>query len=313
MELIRGLHNLQPRHCGCVGTIGAFDGVHLGHQELMSRLVAKGKELALPTVVICFEPLPREYFAPAEAPARLMSFKEKFIALRKLGIDRVLRIRFDERFRSMTAEDFIQHVFVEGLGVKYIVVGDDLRFGQDRKGDTNVLRAAGEKQGFEVVDTASVLDDGERISSTRIRQCLENADFDEAEQLLGQAYSISGKVVYGRQVGRTIGLPTANMELHRFRAALSGVYAVEVSGFDGKTYQGMANIGTRPTIGDRVKAILEVHLLDYSGNLYGKTIDVVFRHRIRDEMKFDSIEELKQTIHADIEKGREYFSNQTSA
>jgi riboflavin kinase/FMN adenylyltransferase len=296
-----------------VGTIGAFDGVHLGHQELMTRLVAKGKELALPTVVICFEPLPREYFAPAEAPARLMSFKEKFIALRKLGIDRVLRIRFDERFRSMTAEDFIQHVFVDGLGVKYIVVGDDLRFGQDRKGDTKVLRAAGQMQGFDVVDTASVLEDSQRISSTRIRQCLENADFDEAAKLLGQPYSISGKVVYGRQVGRTIGIPTANMELHRFRAALSGVYAVEVSGFNGDTYHGMANVGTRPTIGDRVKAILEVHLLDYSGNLYGKTIDVVFRHRIRDEMKFDSIEELKTTIHADIEKGREYFNNQINA
>jgi riboflavin kinase/FMN adenylyltransferase len=301
MELIRGLHNLQPRHRGCVGTIGAFDGVHLGHQELMTRLVAKGKELALPTVVICFEPLPREYFAPAEAPARLMSFKEKFIALRKLGIDRVLRIRFDERFRSMTAEDFIQHVFVDGLGVKYIVVGDDLRFGQDRKGDTKILRAAGQMQGFDVVDTASVLEDSQRISSTRIRK------------LLGQPYSISGKVVYGRQVGRTIGIPTANMELHRFRAALSGVYAVEVSGFNGDTYHGMANVGTRPTIGDRVKAILEVHLLDYSGNLYGKTIDVVFRHRIRDEMKFDSIEELKTTIHADIEKGREYFNNQINA
>jgi riboflavin kinase/FMN adenylyltransferase len=296
-----------------VGTIGAFDGVHLGHQELMTRLVAKGKELALPTVVICFEPLPCEYFAPAEAPARLMSFKEKFIALRKLGIDRVLRIRFDERFRSMTAEDFIQHVFVDGLGVKYIVVGDDLRFGQDRKGDTKVLRAAGQMQGFDVVDTASVLEDSQRISSTRIRQCLENADFDEAAKLLGQPYSISGKVVYGRQVGRTIGIPTANMELHRFRAALSGVYAVEVSGFNGNTYHGMANVGTRPTIGDRVKAILEVHLLDYSGNLYGKTIDVVFRHRIRDEMKFDSIEELKTTIHADIEKGREYFNNQINA
>jgi riboflavin kinase/FMN adenylyltransferase len=313
MELIRGLHNVQPRHYGCVGTIGAFDGVHLGHQELMTRLVAKGKELGLPTIVICFEPLPREYFAPAEAPARLMSFKEKFIALRKLGIDRVLRIRFDDRFRNMTAEDFIQHVFVDGLGVKYIVVGDDLRFGQGRKGDTNVLRAAGQKKGFEVVDTASVLEDGERVSSTRIRQCLENAEFDEAALLLGQPYSISGKVVYGRQVGRTIGVPTANMELHRFRAALSGVYAVEVNGFDGNTYQGMANVGTRPTIGDRVKAILEVHLLDYSGNLYGKTIGVVFRYRIRDEMKFDSLEALKKTIHADIEKGREYFNNQTSA
>jgi riboflavin kinase/FMN adenylyltransferase len=313
MELIRGLHNLQPRHRGCVGTIGAFDGVHLGHQELMTRLVAKGKELNLPTTVICFEPLPREYFAPAEAPARLMSFKEKFVALRKLGIDRVLRIRFDARFRSMTAEDFIQHVFVDGLNVKYIVVGDDLRFGQGRKGDANVLRAAGVKQGFEVVDTGSVLEDGKRISSTRIRQCLENADFYEAAQLLGQPYTVSGKVVYGRQVGRSIGIPTANMELHRFRAALSGVYAVEVSGFDDNTYHGMANVGTRPTIGDRVKAILEVHLLDYSGNLYGKTIDVVFRYRIRDEMKFESLEELKRTIHADIEHGREYFNNQASA
>ncbi|MEH6550493.1 MAG: bifunctional riboflavin kinase/FAD synthetase [Pseudomonadales bacterium] len=306
MELIRGLHNLRPHHRGCVGTVGAFDGVHRGHQALFDSLIETGRELNLPTVAICFEPLPREYFFPSDSPARLMSFREKFVALQALGLDRVLRIRFTDTFRAMRAEEFIKQVFVDGLGIRHIVVGDDLRFGAGRKGDANVLRAAGKDFGFAVEDTASVVSGDERISSSRIRNCLEQADFSTAEELLGRPFSLTGKVVYGRQLGRTLGVPTANMEMHRFRAPLDGVYAVEVP-INGRLHRGVANVGTRPTIGDRTTAILEVHLLDYSGNLYGKTIDVVFKHRLRNEQKFDSIEVLRNTIHNDIAQCRSWF------
>ena len=308
MELIRGLHNLRPRHRGCVGTIGAFDGVHLGHRALLRKLLERGCELGLPSVVICFEPLPREYFAPVDAPARLMSFREKVVALRALGVDRVLRISFDEEFRSQAATAFIENIFVQGLGIQYIVVGDDLRFGAGREGDVVMLREAGLKHGFDVADTASVMVDHERVSSSRIRQALENADFALAERLLGYPYSMTGRVVYGRQLGRTLGIPTANLELHRSKAPMAGVYAVEVLGVDGCPLRGVANVGVRPTVGDRSKALLEVHLLDFDGDLYGKCIDVIFRHKIRAEQKFASLDELKARVTDDIEASRQWFA-----
>ena len=308
MELIRGIHSLKPQHRACVGTIGAFDGVHLGHQTLLRKLMLKGRELDLPTVVICFEPLPREFFAPVASPPRLMSFREKLVALRSLGIDRVLRINFNERFRAISADEFINSIFVQGLGIKYVVVGDDLRFGAGRKGDAESLRRAGEQHGFEVVDTPSVLVDGERVSSSRIRQALANADFVLAERLLGRPYAMTGKVCYGRQLGRTLGVPTANVELQRIKSPISGVYAVEVSGINGRVYHGVANVGMRPTVGDRIKAILEVHMFDFDGDIYGRSIDVVFRHKIRDERKFDSLTELENNIRADIDASRHWFN-----
>lgn len=289
-----------------MATIGAFDGVHLGHQTLLNSLMARGKELGLPSVVVCFEPLPREYFAPVEAPARLMSFREKLTEFRRLGIDRVLRIRFTDELRAMGAQEFIRQVFVEGLGVKHIVVGDDLRFGADREGDAPLLAEEGRQHGYEVEDTTSVIVAGERVSSSRIRHALEQADFELAEQLLGRPYSMTGKVVFGRQLGRTIDVPTANLEMHRFKAPMSGVYAVEVNGLNG-TLQGVANVGLRPTVGDLTKAILEVHILDFNQDIYGRRIDVVFRHKIREEKKFNSISELKERIEADIVAGRKWF------
>ena len=313
MELIRGLHNLAPRHRGCVATIGAFDGVHLGHRALLAQLITRGRELSLPSAVVCFEPLPREYFAPREAPPRLMSFREKFIELRRLGVDRLLRIRFDEHFRSVTAEAFIEQIVVQGLGVRHLVVGDDLRFGAGRSGDTTMLRAAGEHYGFAVGDIPSVISGGARVSSSRIREALQASDFLLAEELLGYPYRMSGKVVFGRQLGRTLGVPTANLELHRSRAPMSGVYAVEVTGAADNRVQGVANVGTRPTIGDRDKALLEVHLLDFSGDLYGRHVDVVFRHKIRDELKFSSVEELTGHIRADIRAGRRWFEGRPDA
>ena len=313
MELIRGLHNLAPRHRGCVATIGAFDGVHLGHRALLAQLITRGRELSLPSAVVCFEPLPREYFAPREAPPRLMSFREKVIELRRLGVDRLLRIRFDEHFRSVTAEAFIEQIIVQGLGVRHLVVGDDLRFGAGRSGDTTMLRAAGEQYGFAVGDIPSVISGAARVSSSRIREALQASDFLLAEELLGYPYRMSGKVVFGRQLGRTLGVPTANLELHRSRAPMSGVYAVEVTGAADHRVQGVANVGTRPTIGDRDKALLEVHLLDFSGDLYGRHVDVVFRHKIRDELKFSSVEELTGHIRADIQAGRRWFEGRPGA
>ncbi|TXS91352.1 bifunctional riboflavin kinase/FAD synthetase [Parahaliea maris] len=308
MELIRGLHNLRPNHRGCVATIGAFDGVHLGHQAVINHLQGKAREFGLPSVVIVFEPLPRESLAPLSAPARLMSFREKFRALEALGVDRVLRIRFTESLRSKTAQSFVDDVLVAGLGVRYVVLGDDFRFGNAREGDLEFMREQGVRYGFEAEPTSTSELGGERISSTRIRKALADADFALAERLLSRPYSISGKVVYGRQLGQSLGFPTANMELHRLRSPLSGVYVVSVSGAGLNAAAGVANVGTRPTVNDSIKANLEVHLLDCDRNLYGKHIDVTFRHKLRDEAKFDSVEQLREQIGRDIACARQWLA-----
>ena len=308
MELIRGLHNLRPAHRGCVATIGAFDGVHIGHQAVIGHLLEKSAEFDLPAAIIVFEPLPREYFSPVQAPARIMSFWEKCRELETLGVDRVLRIRFNEQFRRMSAQQFVDDVFVAGLGVRYVVLGDDFRFGSDRQGDYKFIQQQGKRYGYDAGPTPTRLIDGERVSSTRIREALENANFAEAEGLLGRPYSISGKVIYGRQLGRTIGTPTANLELRRLRAPLSGVYVVEVSGAGLEAAKGVANVGVRPTVDDSIKANLEVHLLDREIGLYGQHIEVTFRHKLREEQKFGSVQELQENIARDIENTRAWFS-----
>ena len=307
MELIRGLHNMRPRHRGCVVTIGAFDGVHLGHQAVIRHLLEKSAELGLPSTIIVFEPLPREYFSPLKAPARIMSFREKFFALRDLGVDRLLRVRFNERLRGMSAQQFVDDIFVAGLGVRYVVLGDDFRFGNDREGDLEFIRQQGPRYGYEARPTPTLSMDGQRVSSTRIREALEQADFAEAARLLGRPYSISGKVVYGRQLGQTLGTPTANLELRRLRAPLNGVYAVQVSGAGLEGVLGVANVGVRPTVDDSIKANLEVHLLDREIGLYGQHIEVTFRHKLREEKKFGSVDELRENIARDIENTRAWF------
>lgn len=307
MELIRGLHNLRPKHRGCVATIGAFDGVHLGHQAVLGHLQQKAGELALPSTVIVFEPLPREFFSPIQAPARIMSFREKFQAMRQLGVDRLLRIRFNAQLREMTARQFVEDVFVAGLGVRYVVLGDDFRFGNDRQGDLRYIQQQGRVHGYDAGPTPTREWQGERVSSTRIREALEAADFARAEQMLGRPYSISGKVIYGRQLGASLGAPTANLELRRLRAPLSGVYAVEVSGAGLEGARGVANVGVRPTVDDSIRANLEVHLLDREIQLYGQHIDVTFRHKLRDERKFSSVEELRENIARDVANTRTWF------
>ncbi len=306
MELIRGAHNLRPRHQGCVATIGNFDGVHLGHQAVLGQLAQKGAELRLPAAVITFEPQPQEFFAPDRAPPRLTRFREKLQALNRYAVDRVLCIRFDQSFSHVSAESFIDRILIDGLGVRYLVVGDDFHFGHQRRGDFAMLAAAGAEHGFPVVNMHTFCIDGERVSSTRVREALARGDLGRAEQLLGRPYRMSGRVARGDQRGRTIGFPTANLHLHRRSTPLQGVYAVEVFGLDPEPLPGVANVGNRPTV-DGTRSLLEVHLLDFSQDIYGRYVHVDFLQRIRDERRFDSFEALKQQILLDAQAARDYF------
>ncbi len=309
MELIRGLHNLRPEHRGCALTVGAFDGIHRGHQSVLAHLRARAAERSLPSAVIVFEPLPREYFRPLEAPPRITNFRERLQALAGTGIDRVLVLKFDAALRSMSADEFISEVFVNGLGGEYVALGDDFRFGNRREGDYEYARAASKRYGYEVQQTATFELDGERVSSTRVREVLANADFETAERLLGRPFTLTGRVEYGRQLGRELGAPTANIRLNRLKSPLSGVYAVRVDGAGLDGAHGVANVGTRPTIGDSLKANLEVHLLDRSVDLYGKRLTVRFAHKLRDEKKYDSLEDLKAGIGADIDNARQWLAD----
>ena len=307
MEIIRGIHNIKPRHRGCIVTIGNFDGVHLGHQAILGQVQARSEEIAAPAMLICFEPQPKEFFDLYNAPARLTRFREKVELLAEHGIDKVLCLKFDEQTRSMSAAAFID-LLATKLQVRAVFAGDDARFGNDRTGDFVMLQAAGEKYGFDVTNLYTLTVNEARVSSTRIRECLALGDFDLAEKLLGRPYSITGKVVYGRQLGRTLDAPTANIQLHRYRAPIDGVYAIEIQCLGG-TYRGVANVGVRPTLNDAtVKPILEVHIFDFAQNLYGQTVTVIFRKKIREEQKFSGLAALKEAIRADIEVARTYFA-----
>ncbi len=313
MELIRGLYNLRSRHRGCVATIGNFDGVHLGHQAVLGQLSEQADELGLPLVVITFEPYPQEFFAPAGAsPPRLTRFREKLQVLRRYGVDRLLSLRFDRALSQMSAEAFIQQLLVGGLDVRYLVVGDDFRFGHQRQGDIAMLRTAGDKHGFQVVEMHTFEVDGERVSSTRVREALAVGDLNQAAQLLGRSYRISGRVVQGDQRGRTIGFPTANLHLHRRVTPLRGVYAVEMFGLteDGveQPLKGVANIGHRPTV-DGTRCQLEVHLFDFDRDIYGEYVQVEFISRLRDEKRFESFAALKAQIELDAAAARTLFAN----
>ncbi len=306
MEFIRGLHNLKPRHRGCVATIGNFDGVHLGHQAVIGQLADESQRLHLPTLVMIFEPQPLEFFHPERAPARLTRFREKMQALRRFSVDRVLCVRFNARFAAIEPEDFIERVLVDGLGVRYLVVGDDFRFGNKRRGDFAMLETAGRRYGFQVVNMHTFSIDGGRISSTRIRAALEAADLATAEKLLGRPYRMCGRVAHGDKIGRTIGIPTANIHLHRTAAPLKGVFVVEMFGLDREPLPGVANIGTRPTVSG-TKPLLEVHLLDFDQDIYGAYVGVNFLLRLRDEKRFDSVEDMRRRILVDIAQAREFF------
>ncbi len=309
MELIRGLHNLRSRHHGCVATIGNFDGVHLGHQSVLGQLAEKGAELGLPVTVITFEPQPQEYFNHGELPPRLTRLREKLTALQRYSVDRVLCLSFKQGLAQLSAEAFIRQVLVEGLGVRHLVVGDDFRFGQGRSGDFTMLQAAGAAHDFEVVHMHTFAIGGGRVSSTRIREALQCGDLGQAAQLLGRPYRMSGRVAHGNKRGRTIGFPTANIFLHRARSPVDGVFAVEMFGIEGEPVQGVANVGTRPTV-DGSHAILEVHLFDFRRDIYGRHVHVDFLKFIRPERRFDSFEALKAQILHDAEAARAFFGKQ---
>lgn len=306
MELIRGLHNIQARHRGCVATIGNFDGVHLGHQAVLGQLAQKSAELKLPTVVILFEPQPIEFFAPQRAPARLTRMREKIEALRRFAVDRVVCIRFDAAFARMPAAQFIDEVLVCKLGVRYLVVGDDFRFGHDRAGNYAMLQAAGQQHGFHVTHMHTFHIDGERVSSTRIRAALAGGDMATAEKLLGRAFRMSGRVAHGNKLGRQLGFPTANLFVHRKITPVHGIYVVELFGLDTEPWPGVASIGTRPTV-DGTRCLLEVHLLDFNGEIYGRHVHVEFLKKLRDEERYASLELLRAQIARDVEQARACF------
>ncbi|ADN00108.1 bifunctional riboflavin kinase/FAD synthetase [Dickeya dadantii] len=307
MQLIRGIHNLQACHYGCVLTIGNFDGVHRGHQALLERLKQEGQARGLPVMVMIFEPQPLELFAPEKAPARLTRLRDKVKYLAQAGVDYLLCVTFDAGFAANHANTFISSLLVEKLGVKFLVVGDDFRFGAGREGDFLLLQKAGAEQNFEVISTTTFCSSGKRVSSTAVREALAQDNLALAEELLGHPFSISGRVVHGNELGRTIGFPTANLPLKRQVSPVSGVYAVQVYGLGDAPLPGVANIGTRPTVNGDKRQQLEVHLLDVALDLYGRHIDVVMCKKLRSEQRFASLDALKQQIANDVVAAREFF------
>ncbi|WGE31345.1 bifunctional riboflavin kinase/FAD synthetase [Actinobacillus genomosp. 2] len=318
MRLIRGLYNLENHSTlakGCVLSIGNFDGVHLGHQNILARLCDQSLEVGLPSVVMLFEPQPREFFVKktenltTSAPARLMRLRDKLKYLAEAGVDFVLCIRFSEAFSQLSATDFIRELLVKQLKVRYLSVGDDFRFGAKRAGDFEMLHNAGLKYRFAVEESHTHSFKNERISSSFIRQALQDNQLALVEQLLGRPYSIAGRVAHGNKLGRTIGFPTANIMLNRLVIPLQGVFAVQIQTKSGK-YNGIANVGNRPTI-NGTKPLLEVHILDFNRSIYGESIEVFFIHKIRDEVKFPSFEALKAQIEKDRLQAVEFFKEFT--
>lgn len=309
MQLVRGLHNLRPLQHGCVATIGNFDGVHRGHQAILKRLRERASELNLPSCVVVFEPQPREFFAPDSAPVRLARLRDKAQLLAASGVDIVLCLAFNRRLRELSAAQFVDQVLIKGLAVRHLEIGDDFRFGCDRAGDFEFLQRSALEHGFTLEAASTIELGGARVSSTAVRQALAEADFALAERLLGRPFTIAGRVLHGQKLGRQLGTPTANIQLKRRRPPLHGVYLVSTR-LDGKRVPGVANIGLRPSVTGDGRAHLEVHLLDYSGDLYGRRLTVEFHHKLRDEQRFASLEALKTAIDADITAARAYWLGQ---
>ncbi len=293
-------------------TIGNFDGVHRGHRALLADLTARARALALPATVLTFEPHPRELFAPEQAPARLASLRDKVELLADCGVDRVHVCRFDHKLAALTAAQFVERILVQGLSVRHLIVGDDFRFGKGRGGDFALLQQMGQSHRFAVEAMHTVDFGGVRVSSSAVRTALASGNIEYAEKLLGRAFVIAGRVMDGKKIGRTIGFPTANIQVKRQRLPLSGVFAVTVSGIAGQPLPGAANIGVRPTVGAGMKPILEVHILDFDRDIYGTHVDVNFLHKLRDEAKFDSLDALKAQIARDVAAVRAFFNTHSN-
>jgi riboflavin kinase / FMN adenylyltransferase len=307
MYLIRGLSHLEPFKNGCVLTIGNFDGLHLGHRTVIKKLAERGEALDLPVVIMTFDPQPLEYFLSDNCPSRLMCLREKVIEFAKLQVDNLLIVRFNRYFANYDAEQFIDDILINKLNVKHLVIGDDFHFGKARRGNFAMLREKGKHYGFSVEDTGSYLLEGLRISSTLIRDALGEGDLAQAEKLLGRSYSVCGRVAHGDKRGRTIGYPTANIRMFRKNTPVNGVFAVTMTGIDGLELEGVANVGTRPTVDGGSKVILETYLFDFDKEIYGRYVEVHFKQKIRDEKRFQSLEQLKDQIEKDVTEAKNFL------
>ena len=317
MKVFRGLPNAAAR-APCALTIGNFDGVHLGHQALLAQVRAAADQLGLEAAVMTFEPHPREFFARkagdlSKAPARIANLRDKLQSLEKNGIDRVIVEHFSNAFASLTPQEFTENVLVDGLHVKWLMVGDDFCYGARRAGNVAMLIEAGHKYGFEVHTLPTVMKGSTRISSSAVRAALSEGDFAHAEQLLGHPYAISGHVIHGAKLGRTIGYPTLNLRVPH-RPALGGIFIVQVHGLDALgPLPAVASLGVRPTVEDAGRTLLEVHIFDYAQSCYGKNVRVEFLEKIRDEEKFIDLPTLTAAIDRDAELARAWFARRTSS
>jgi riboflavin kinase/FMN adenylyltransferase len=293
---------------GSVVCIGAFDGLHLGHRALVRHAVARARDSSLPAVVLSFEPLPREFFSREMPPPRLTLARGKYQGLRELGADGIGLLRFDARLAAMSAEDFVHRMLVGRLGSREVWIGPDFRFGNRRGGDLPLLQRMGAELGFSAGEIEAVQLQGERVSSTRIREALRSGDFTDAAHLLGRAYAIGGRVVRGKQLGRTLGFPTANLRFPK-TPALSGIYATWVHGVGDRPHASVSSFGTRPTV-DGVEPLLEAHLFDFDGDLYGRHVEVEFVAKLRDELKFPDLPSLTEQMQRDAETARRLLSEQ---
>lgn len=306
MQIFRGVRaeTSEP----CVLTIGNFDGVHRGHKALLERVRAKANELGLPATVLCFEPHPREYFAPDTAPPRLCSMWRKMALLQAAGVDQICMQRFDAGFAALAPEAFIRKAIIDGLQARHLIIGDDFRFGKGRAGDFAMLQAAGREAGFAVESMGTLEVEGERVSSSAVRAALQAGEIEHATRLLGEPFVVEGWVQHGDKIGRTIGFPTANIRMRQDTLPLSGIFAVTVDGGPLKHAVGAASIGYRPTIAAGLSLRVEVFILDFSGDLYGERLSVRFWHKVRDEKKFDSLDALKAAIGKDCDDVRAWFA-----
>jgi riboflavin kinase/FMN adenylyltransferase len=305
MRIFRHFH--QADGCPLALAIGNFDGMHLGHQAMMSKLIGTAQSQGLKAAVMTFEPHPREFFTPGNAPTRLSSLREKLELLAEAGVEYAYVCRFNQRFAEVGAEEFMRRILRQAMNVKAVLVGEDFRFGAGRRGAQADFVSAG----FQIISLPDVMLDRRRVSSTAVREALARGDLADAEKLLGRLYTISGKVVHGDKVGRTWGYPTANIHMMHDRPPLFGVYAVKLEGLAESLLPGVASLGVRPTVKQDGKPTLEVHLFDFDQDIYGKHVRVHFLHKIRDEMKFADVETLKAWISSDAQKAREYFKYAT--
>lgn len=316
MKVFRGLPNDRAR-APCALTIGNFDGVHRGHQALLSEVTAAANRLGLEAAVMTFEPHPREFFAArmgdlSKAPARIANLRDKLGALANNGIDRVIVEHFNEHFASMTPQEFTERVLVNGLHVKWLMVGDDFCYGAKRAGNVAMLKEAGKEFGFEVHTLPTVMHGAHRISSSAVRTALAQGDFATTRDLLGHPYSMSGHVIHGAKLGRTLGFPTINLRVVH-RPALSGVFVVQVHGLAGQPLPAVASLGVRPTVDDSGRMLLEVHLFDVAQDCYGKLVRVEFLSKLRDEEKYGDLDTLTAAIERDGQQARAYFAQRAGA